>query len=134
MVLYLHFIVSGEIALLDYDNNEDKSWVVYSNCESVRMRSTKFETEELFDPVTIGENIYSGTIEIDTILPTNFTVEFYSDEWGTGEGFLLYWSCTQWGEWTPAYNGNCEHVMRPLHNGTMTNGPMKYKRNKTCSK
>ena len=128
------FIVSGQIELLDYDNYEYKIWPVYSDCKSVRMRSTKFQTEEDYDYVTIGENEYSGTIEIDTILPTNFTVEFDSDEWGTGEGFLLYWSCTQWGEWTRLDNGNCGYVRRPLHNGTRTTGMLKYKVIESCSK
>ena len=126
--------MSGEINLLDYDRNEDKLWPVHSDCESVRMRSTKFETEEYYDFAIIGTNLYSGTIQIDTILPTNFTVEFYSDAWGTGGGFMLYWSCTQWGEWERLYNGNCGYVMRPLHNGTMTDGILKYKTSETCSK
>ena len=96
------------------------------------MRSTKFETEVEWDYVTIEEIKYSGTIEIDTILPTNFTVEFHSDSGMTGEGFMLDWNCTQWGEWERS--DTCGYVMRPLHNGTMTTGKLKYKYNETCSK
>ena len=59
------------------------------------MRSTKFETEVDYDYVTIGETKYSGTIEIDTILPSNFTVEFHSNSVGTVEGFMLNWNCIE---------------------------------------
>ena len=86
------------------------------------------------DFVKIGETKYTGTLQMDTILSTNFTVDFESDWMNTYKGFSLYWSCTEWGEWERLYNGNCDYVMRPLHNGTMTNGLLKYKRNETCSK
>ena len=92
-----------------------------------------FLIEKPGDVVTIGETEYTGE---DTILSTNFTVAFQSDGFNTYEfntGFLLYWSCTQWGEWTPL-DGTCSHVMRPLHNGTMTTGLLKYKRSESCSK
>ena len=86
------------------------------------------------DFVTIGETKYTGTLQMDTILSTNFTVDFESDGMNTYKGFSLYWSCTEWGEWERFYNGNCGYVRRPLHNGTMTTGVLKYKRNETCSK
>ena len=98
------------------------------------MRSTKFKTDDYYDFAIIGENMYSGTTQIDTILPTNFTVTFHSDDRVTDEGFMLYWSCTQWGEWERFDNGNCGYVIRPLHNGTMSSGLLKYKYNETCSK
>ena len=94
--------------------------------------------------VTIGSTKYEGTVQIDTILSTNFTVAFQSgydpgfESWDSTDvfkkGILLYWSCTQWGEWEPLDNGNCGYVRRPLHNGTMTTGLMKYKVSETCSK
>ena len=95
-----------------------------------------FETEESVDVVTIGKTEYSGTLQIDTILSTNFTVAFQSDWYtdGFNKGFSLYWSCTQWGEWKRLDNGNCGYVMRPLYNGTMTTGFLKYKLSETCSK
>ena len=81
--------------MFDYENNEDKIWPVYSDCESVRMISTKFETEYDWDYVTIDDSEYTGTGRLDIILPTNFTVEFYSDDSGTDEGFTLHWNCTE---------------------------------------
>ena len=121
--------------MLDYDSVGHKSWVVNSDCESVRLRSTIFQLDEawtLDDFVTIGEMEYKGTDQIDTILSTNFTVAYRLD--GDDKGFLLYWSCTQWGEWARLDNGNCGYVMGPLHNGTMTTGLLKYKASETCSK
>ena len=150
-LLYLHVIASGEIVWLDYGKNEKKSWVVHTDCESVRLRSSMFELE-LSDPgswgdiVTIGETEYTSrgnsytslsTNQIDTILSTNFTVGYNLDGVNTdviNKGFLLDWSCTQWGEWEPLDNGNCGLVKRPSDNGTMTTGPLKYKASKTCSK
>ena len=91
------------------------------------------------DIVTIGETEYNsrGTNQIDTILSTNFTVGYNLDGENTdviNKGFLLNWSCTQWGEWEPLDNGNCGLVKRPLDNGTMTTGRLKYKVSETCSK
>ena len=146
--IYILFKASGDIKLLDYDNNEDKSWMVYSDCESVRMRSNMFELEEAdawsweFDSVTIGDTEYKGSLQIDKILSTNFTVTFQSDGfnmYGLNKGFWLYWSCTQWGEWVRSNDGTCRHVMKILPNwtspnGIMTRGLLKYKLNETCSK
>ena len=106
------------------------------------MTSTLFETAEGWgfgvllqsDIVTIDETKYAGTTKIDTILSTNFTVTFNSDSRRTGTGFVLHWSCTQWGEWEPSRDGTCRHVRRPLQNGAMTTGRLMYKRNETCSK
>ena len=125
--------------------------MVNSDCKSVRMRSSIFELEEeaggffsffsmsAGDFVTIGETEYSGKLQIDTILSPNFTVAFQSDgsenySVGFNKGFVLHWSCTQWGEWTRLKNGNCGYERRPLHNGTKTTGPLKYKFSETCSK
>ena len=94
--------------------------------------------------VTIGSTKYEGTVQIDTILSTNFTVAFQSglipvsasgdSTYVSKKGILLYWSCTQWGEWEPLDNGNCGLVKRPSDNGTMTTGLLKYKVSETCSK
>ena len=128
--------------MLDYGKNEQKSWVVYTDCESVRLRSSMFELEEAEpwswgDSVTIDETRYKGTLQIDTILSSNFSVAYQLDGFNTDvidKGFLLDWSCTQWGEWTQLDNGNCGLVKRPLDNGTMTTGRLKYKVSETCSK
>ena len=71
---YILFKAFGIIELLDYDNNEDKIWPVFSNCKSVHIKSAMFKTEEGWDFVTIGDIEYSGTAQIDRIVSTNFTV------------------------------------------------------------
>ena len=78
---------------MDYEVNDVRTWPVHSDCESVRMISTFFETEQWYDYVEMGDIKYNGTIEIDTVLPTNFTVTFYSDEMETAKGFVLQWDC-----------------------------------------
>ena len=55
------------------------------------MISTKFNTELDTDYVTIDKTKYSGKVEIDTILLTNFTVAFKSDFNVQGKGFELNW-------------------------------------------
>ena len=57
------------------------------------MISTKFNTELDTDYVTIDKTKYSGKVEIDTILSTNFTVAFKSDFNVQGKGFELNWEC-----------------------------------------
>ena len=157
-LIYILFKVSDEIELLDYETNNDKSWPVYTDCESVHMRSTMFKTpfgmswnsfKSQLEFITIDTTDnsdttkYSGTRQIDIILSTNFTVSYHSIldrgdyihyNGNTEKVFLLQWSCTEWGEWTPTNDGTCRHVIRPLHNGTRTKGALKYKRNETCSK
>ena len=94
------------------------------------------------DVVSIGGTEYKGTLQIDTILSTNFSVAFQSDGFnmdGFTKGFLLHWSCTEWGEWERSDDGTCRHVMKILPNwtspnGIMTRGFLKYKLNETCSK
>ena len=132
------FSVSGEIKLLNYEQNEERNWPVYADCKSVRMRSTTFETEESLDFVTIGKNIYSGGLKIDTILTNNFTVEFFSDDSNTAEGFVLNWNClSQWVEWTALNDGTCREAMGayPFYNGSNIKYRTKYRKsNQTCCK
>lgn len=81
--------------MLNYENNEDKIWPVFSNCDSVQIKSAMFKTEEDGNFVTIGDIEYSGTAQIDRIVSTNFTVKFHSDSMGTSIGFMLHWHCVQ---------------------------------------
>ena len=117
--------------MLDDEDNKKENWVVYSDCESVWMKSPKFEGNFV---VIIGDISYRGEDEINTILPTNFTVAFLS--WGraSDRSFVLHWSCTEFGEWTPAIDGTCRHVQKPLHQGTSANEFWKYKLFETCGK
>ena len=96
----------------------------------------EYDFESYFDGdfVIIDKTRYTGTLQIDIILSTNFTVAFQADPLIHMKGFVLNWSCTQWGEWARSKDGNCGYEMRPLHNGTMTRGLLKYKSNETCGK
>ena len=100
--------------------------------------STIFETEEDYDNVTIDDTQYSGSTAIDTILSTNFTVVFQSDESGTTNGFVLNWNCLgQWNEWISLGDGTCREAMKlqPLYNGPDLKYQTKYRESDvTCSK
>jgi len=63
------------------------------HCNKVRIRSDHFDTEGGYDYVTIGEETYSGEDQIDQIVDSLFTVEFYSDGSVTASGFQLSWEC-----------------------------------------
>ena len=133
------FVASGRIEHLNYEENEYRTWPVYSDCESVWVRSTSFDTQYYYDTVRVGETEYSGSIQIYTVMPSNFTVIFHSDgsTRSNGNGFELEWDCLQWGEWGEwADDGTCREVMTlvPEYNGTDT-GWYKYREtNDTCSK
>ena len=71
---------------------------------------------------------------MNQVIPANFTVHFSSDLGGTFEGFILNWSCTQWGEWNPLYDGSCRSEKRPANNGETTIGELQYKSNTICRK
>ena len=100
------------------------------------MISTIFETEK-YDYVTIDDTKYSGSTAIDTILSTNFTVVFQSDESETDNGFVLNWNClSQWNEWTPLGDGTCKDAIgtQPPYNGSDLEYQTKYRKsNETCS-
>ena len=83
----------GIIALHEYENNHDQEWTVESECDRVRIVSTHFDTEGGFDHVTIGDQEYSGSVEIDQVVGPSFTVAFASDGSVTKTGFELTWSC-----------------------------------------
>ena len=100
--------------------------------------STFFETEEDYDYVTIDDTEYSGSTAIDTILSTNFTVVFQSDESETDNGFVLNWNCLgQWNEWISPTDGTCREAMQlqPPYNGPDLKYQTKYRESDvTCSK
>lgn len=102
------------------------------------MISTNFDTEGTFDYVAINDIKYSGTIEIDTIISTNFTVIFSSDSTATAKGFILNWHClTQWEEWTPLGDGTCretEGLLPPYHGPDLKYRNKYRQRNETCRK
>ena len=128
--------MSGTIELLKYENFEDRTWPVYSNCKFVRIRSIMFETENKYDNVTIGNSLYNGKKQIDIIQSSNFTVAFRSDERYTDKGFILTWNClTQWEEWEATKDGTCREFQRlkPDYKGSDVKHQTKYRKtNETC--
>ena len=125
----------GQIRNVDYGNGEDLYWPINSNCETVHILSTLFKTETYWDKAIIDRIQYSGNTNINQIVSTNFTVGFLSDGSITDEGFILNWSCTQWGEWTQSEAGICFQEKRPIINGRNTTGILKYNyKNSTCGK
>ena len=72
-----------------------------------------FQTEEIYDYVTLKETQYSGSKKIDVIHSSVFTVTFHSDKKKTDKGFVLDWSCLKLGEWTPVGSGTCKEMRKP---------------------
>jgi len=86
---------SGEIQHLNYNINENLDWPISSDCDSVRVWSTQFSTEERYDYLTINSQDYSGETTIDTIVPyRSFTIRWHSDGSQTKTGFILNWACS----------------------------------------
>ena len=98
--------------------------------------STQFKTYNWRDKVTIDGKEYSGVTEVNQIVNKNFTIYFQSDYYGTDEGFIIRWSCTEWAEWSRIIgDGTCNEEKRPIENGQSTIGHLKYrKNNSTCGK
>jgi len=69
-------------------------WPIESDCSSIRIWSTLFDTEQTYDYVTIQGEKYSGTAAISVTVPAgNFIVYFHSDGSATKTGFALSWTC-----------------------------------------
>ena len=127
----MRFVVSGQIRHEDYLPSEDLFWQVNSNCETVHIISTFFKTQTTYksigyyDKVTIDEIEYSGEQKVNQIVRSLFTIHFKSTAFGEDEGFILNWTCTEWGEWNQALDGTCTQEKRPVNNGTKTIGHLK---------
>ena len=125
-------LVSGEIKqvdlvkLMDYGNNVS----ILSDCHSVHIISSSTLTTN--EDIIVDDIRYRSESQINQIVPTNFTISINSNDYSSNT--TLHWSCTQWGEWTSLRDGSCRCVIRPVHNGTMTRGLLKYKLNENCSK
>ena len=109
-------------------------WPINSDCETVHIISTLFKTYHSKDKVTIDGIEYYGDRKVNQIVSKNFTIYFASNLHYTDKGFILNWSCTEWGEWNKL-DGTCNEEKRPIINGTETVGLLKYRKsNSTCSK
>ena len=78
---------------------------MFETQEPIGIGNYNWETDEYEsyyggDFVIIDKTQYTGTLQIDIILTTNYTVAFQADTFIRMKGFKLNWSCTQWGEWT----------------------------------
>merc|ERR1711957_746712 len=76
-----------------YMNNADHEWEVESDCDQVRIYDTYFDTEPVWDYLTIGDKRYSGNDDVDEIVESSFTINFHSDAFETRTGFVLEWEC-----------------------------------------
>lgn len=80
--------------LENYGSNENRTWEISSNCNDVHVRSTKFETEEGYDLLTIDGVAYSGSTPVDVVVEGgNFLITFQSDRSVQKDGFVLQWTC-----------------------------------------
>ena len=90
---------SGELRHEKYKNYENLVWQIVSNCTKVLVQSTKFETEEWFDYVTIDGVEFSGSTPVSILVESGqFFITFQSNRWINKDGFVLQWEC---------YNGTC---------------------------
>ena len=87
-------VKSGEIRHENYGINENLEWPISTDCASVTITSSAFDTEATYDYVTIEDVQYSGTNPISVTVPSgNTVVRFHSDATATKSGFVLAWSC-----------------------------------------
>jgi len=91
--LYNTLLGSGKIRHKNYENNEDLEWTIVANCSNVKLISTQFETEPVYDYVTIAGTRYAGTESISVTVPNLTVVHFHSDDDITKSGFILKWTC-----------------------------------------
>ena len=58
---------SGELELLEYENDMNQYWKIESNCDSVRLQSESFQTEVNYDLLYINGESFTGSVSIDTV-------------------------------------------------------------------
>ena len=91
------FLASGQIRHENYGNNEHINWPIETDCENVKIESTKFDVETYYDFVLIDdgtyEDWYTGGDPIEQDVPSAFSVTFMSDDTITKSGFVLNWYC-----------------------------------------
>ena len=100
----------------------------------MRIRSTLIKISDQ-EYVEIGNTKYSGKLEIDAIVSSNFTVAFQSYENAKKQRSVLTWSCLKLGDWSPT--GTCSEVksLQPEYIGEDSAYRPKYRKtNDTCSK
>ena len=85
--------ISGVVKILNYQNNENITWPIDSDCEAVQVRSIIFQIENGFDYLTVNGQKYTGNDRINIIVPQIFLIQFTSDGTVTDTGFVLRWSC-----------------------------------------
>ena len=114
---------SGHISHLNYANNELLEWRVNTDCETVYITSSLFQTENNYnDRLTIDGLEYYGIKKINQIVPKDFIIHFSSDGVGTDDGFILSWICADfdlyWSDWKLFWSdGSCNEERRLIGNG-----------------
>ena len=88
-------LVTGVITHTNYSRDEEISWEIESDCESVHIFSNIFKTEKDIDIVRINDKTYSGEISINEVIRSNFSVSFDPQMYRTEFGFMLEWRCAQ---------------------------------------
>ena len=84
----------GILWLGEYGNNEEIIWNINSECSSIHLQSTHFDTERGWDILVIANQEYSGSDAINTIIDGPlFVATFISDFGSTATGFTILWSC-----------------------------------------
>ena len=135
-------IVSGSIELLGYETMERRSWPVYSDCDAIRIQSTRFKLYQQ-DYVQINEILYFGNTGIDSILSSNFTLVFQSyenngDDSKHKKGFALNWTCLNWSEWSRTETCTEISTFQPAYTGPDIKYRLRFRKyrkiDETCGK
>ena len=84
--MYVYEGLSGTISQGEYENNQDTTWQINSDCESLLLESTKFVTEKSHDILRIDEEgrilrEHSGFYKlVHTTYSGTLTLNFQSDD------------------------------------------------------
>ena len=82
-----------------YADNQNLTWLITSDCSKVKISSDIFALESCCDTLFINGQSFTGTIADFDVqdLPSEFLVNFFSDDSTNGAGFRLEWSCQEIG-------------------------------------
>ena len=96
---------SGSISLAGYEDNQDNTWQINSDCETLLLESTKFNTELKWDYLHLVEegsslrNISGDENFVQTTNTGTLTLKFRSDGESqfddNTDGFEINWQCAE---------------------------------------
>ena len=121
-----HISEYGQIRHKDYQMRENLNWEISADCQAVHIFSIFFKTYAAYyrDTVTIDGIEYFGDMVINQLVPNNVIVYFAANSFDTEDGFILNWTCSDfgdlsWAEWTQLTDGTCNQQRKLSFNGSL---------------